>query len=189
MQKLILLEISARHIHLSKNSLEDLFCKNYQLKKLKDLSQTGEFAAQETVDVVYQGEVIKNVRIIGPVRDNSQLELTLTDCRKLKLLAPVKLSGDLKGAPLVEVKRGRRKSIARAIVAKRHLHIDPLTAKNYKLKNNQKVSIAIQSLTRALVFQEVVVRVKEGYKLAAHIDTDEANAAGLLQCSVCRLIR
>lgn len=189
MSNIIPLEISARHIHLSQKSFKDLFGQNHTLRELKPLSQTGEFAARETVDIYYQGKSLKNVRVVGPIRKHSQLELTLTDCWALKLVAPINLSGDLTGAPIVFAKSKHKKTAVKAIVAQRHLHTDPSSAKTLKIKNNQKISVLVKSPQRSLIFQDVVVRVKAGYNLAVHIDTDEANAAGLKQCSICKILK
>jgi len=186
---IIPIEISARHIHLSRFTLDKLFGKGYSLKNIKPLSQTGEFAADETVDVKHKNKIIKNVRVVGPVRSESQLEITKTDARSLRLKTPVKQSGDLKDVPVVVVIRGNKKAQTKVIVAMRHLHVNQEEAKALKIKNNKKVSILIESKDRSTTYHDFVVRVKAGYNLSAHLDTDEANAAGLDVCAIGKLVK
>ncbi|MFH1610837.1 MAG: PduL/EutD family phosphate acyltransferase [Patescibacteria group bacterium] len=170
-------EVSARHIHLSQKDLDILFGKKYFLKKLKDLSQTGEFATKEKVFSVKN----KNYyfRIIGPVRKESQIELSYTDSVKLNINIDLRLSGDLKNIKnFIEIKGPKGKVKIKVIIAKRHLHCSTDEAKKLKLKNNQKASIKIIG-ERGLVFENIIVRVGEKYNLSCHVDTDEANACGL----------
>ncbi len=167
-------EVSARHIHLSQRDLAKLFGKNYRLKKLRDLSQPGEFAAVEKVKVRDL-----NLRVLGPARKESQVELSHTDAINLGLTVPVKLSGDLKKVKsFLEVRGPKGKVKIKAIVAKRHVHCSPADAKKLGVKNGRIVKIEIVG-ERGLVFENVIVRVAPKMKLACHIDTDEANAAGL----------
>jgi propanediol utilization protein len=173
-------EVSARHIHLSQKDLEKLFGKKYKLNKLRDLSQKGEFAAKETVSLAsrFQG-FIANVRVLGPVRKETQVELAQTDAIKLGVEAPVVISGDLsKVKPVVEVRGPKGKILAKAIVAKRHLHCSLADAKKLGIKNGQQIAIQIIG-ERGLIFDNVIVRVAPKMYLACHIDTDEANAGGL----------
>lgn len=174
------IEISARHIHLSKEDADILFGKNYEFKILKNLSQTGQFAYKEVVKLIgLKGEVDK-VRYLGPFRDKTQVEISETDARKLGIDPPVRASGDLAGSaglkivgPVgeVEIKEG-------AIIALRHLHMDPETAKKFGVKDGGKVKVDINGI-RDLIFEAVLVRVHPEFRLALHIDTDEANAAGI----------
>lgn len=177
-------EVSARHIHLSQTDLDKLFGKNYKLRKLRDLSQPGEFASQETVKLAEL-----NLRVLGPVRQESQIEMSLTDAINLGLAAPIKISGDLKQVKTVAVIYGPKgKTRAKTIVAQRHVHCSPAAAKRFGLKTGQKASVQIVG-ERGLVFDNVVVRVAPKMKLSCHIDTDEANACGLGKvCGVGKLI-
>jgi propanediol utilization protein len=171
------IEISARHIHLSQKDLDILFGKKYYLKKLKDLSQHGQFAAKEEVVSVKNKEY--KFRVLGPVRKESQIEISRTGAIDLGLDVPLKLSGDLKKVKsFLEVKGTKGKVKVKVIVAKRHLHCLPSEAKNLGLKKNQKVKVMVKG-ERELVFHNVIVRPEEEYNLGCHIDTDEANACGL----------
>jgi putative phosphotransacetylase len=172
------IEISARHVHLAKEDLERLFGQGYQLKFLKKLSQADEFAAQETLTVVGPKAKIENVRIIGPIRDRTQVEISRTDGFKLGDIPPLRVSGDVIGSsPIILVgPKGEVRLKEGLICAKRHIHISLEEAKKFKVKDKQIVSVKIFG-TRTLIFHDVVVRVKPGFKLAFHIDTDEANAA------------
>jgi putative phosphotransacetylase len=173
------IEISARHVHLSQKDLEKLFGRNYKLHPIKKLSQIGEFATKEEVEIINGKEKLK-MRILGPVRKQTQIELSLTGAIKLKLkkTPPIKLSGDLKNATKVKIKGPKGTTIANAIVAHRHLHCSPDDAKKLKIKNNQKIKIKTKE-KRSLIFDNVIVRVNEKFRLALHLDTDEANAAGI----------
>ena len=182
-------EISARHLHLCQKDLEKLFGSGYRLKIKNKLSQAGEFAARETVRLSGKKANLSRVRIIGPTRKKTQVELSMTDCRKLGIDAPIRLSGDVLGTPgikiigpkgIVNLKQG-------VIVAKRHLHLSTKKAKELKLKNNDKVKVKIKS-ERALIFEEIIVRVADNFDFNVHLDTDEANAAGLKSCGKGELI-
>ncbi len=176
-------EISARHIHLSQADADVLFGKKYQFKVLKELSQKGEFAAKETVEIEVGEETIKKVRVVGPLRKATQAELTLSDSHFLKTDIPFRLSGDVVGsrafrivgpAGVVDKKEGM-------IVAKRHLHLSPKDAKHYGLKNGDQVAVNIGG-ERELTFYQILVRVEKNFQTMVHIDVDEANAAGLKSC-------
>ncbi|MFH1457512.1 MAG: PduL/EutD family phosphate acyltransferase [Patescibacteria group bacterium] len=176
MQK-IKVEVSARHIHLSQADLDKLFGKGYKLKKLKDLSQTEEFATKEQVFCVRDKNF--GFRIVGPVRKESQIELSHTDSVRLKVDAELRLSGDLKNVKsYLEIQGPKGRAKIKVIIPQRHLHCSTEQAKKLKLKKNKKVKIEIVG-KRGLVFDNVIVRSDEKYNLACHIDTDEANACGL----------
>ncbi|NLN55969.1 MAG: phosphate propanoyltransferase [Clostridiales bacterium] len=175
----ILVETSARHVHVTSEALEILFGKGYELTPKKMLSQPGQFACEERVDVVGPKNTIKGVSILGPVRRVNQVEVSLTDARTLGVNPPVRESGDVAGsAPLkivgpkgeIELKEG-------CIAAKRHIHITPKEAAEWKLSNGQIVSVKIENTPRPATFGNVVVRVSEKFAPAMHIDTDESNAA------------
>jgi putative phosphotransacetylase len=179
--KKTLVEISARHIHLSEKDFEKLFGKNKTLAPIKKLSQIGEFASEEKVTLMNKDKKINDVRILGPFRKNSQAEISLTDAYHLKLnpLPKVKVSGDLANATKILVKGPKSSIKIPVIIAKRHLHCSIEEAKKLKLKNNQKVSVKIFG-ERELIFKEVVVRIAENFRLSLHLDTDEGNAAGIM---------
>ena len=176
----VLLETSARHIHLSQEHVDILFGAGHQLTHKKDLSQPGQFACEERVTVVGPKKEIKNVSILGPVRKESQVELSATDARSIGLNAPVRESGVLEGsAPCklvgpageVELEYG-------VIVAKRHIHITPEDAAAFGVSDKEIVKVKVDTDGRSLIFDDVVVRVSPSYATAMHIDTDEANACG-----------
>ena len=174
---MITLEMSARHVHVSKEDLEILFGKGYELKKKKDLSQPGQFSCEERVEVI--GERSSGMlSILGPERKETQVEVSLTDARALGLKAPVRESGDLHDAGPVTIKgpAGEIKKEHAVICAKRHIHMTEADAKNYNVKNGEIVKVAVNSPERKLIFDDVVIRVSNSYALAMHIDTDEANA-------------
>jgi putative phosphotransacetylase len=180
MKKKITVEVSARHIHLSEKDFEKLFGKNEKLVPLKKLSQIGEFASDKTVELINKNKKISHVRILSPFRKNSQAEISLTDAYFLKLnpIPKIKVSGDLENTANILVK-GKKSSIKiPCIIAKRHLHASIKEAKELRLRNNQKISIEIEG-ARGIIFNEVIVRVSEKYKLALHLDTDEGNSAGI----------
>ena len=172
------IEISARHIHLSKNDVENLFGKNHNLKKTKDISQPNQFACKETVSLINGDKIIENVRIVGPERTNTQVEISKTDAFTLKVNPPVRISGDIKNSSPITLK-SRQKTITikeGLIIAKRHLHIAPSEAEKLNIKNGDKVSVRIDG-ERSLVYNEIIVRSHEGIdELSMHLDTDEANA-------------
>ena len=178
MEKTVMVETSARHVHVTEETLEILFGKGYQLTKKKDLSQPGQFACEERVQVIGPKNSFPAVSILGPTRPADQVELSASDARSIGVAAPVRESGDIAGSGAcklvgpkgeVELKEG-------VIVAKRHIHMTPEDAENYGVKDKQVVSVKIDSPERSLVFGDVVVRVSPKFKLAMHIDTDESNA-------------
>jgi putative phosphotransacetylase len=175
----ILVETSARHAHISEEHLEILFGKGHKLTWKKDLSQPGQYACEEKIEVI--GPKSKLVMsILGPVRPNTQVEISLTDARTLGISAPIRESGDIKGsagailkgpAGEIEIKEG-------VIAAKRHIHTTPEDAAAFGVADKEIVDVVINTELRALVFGDVVVRVSPSFATAMHIDTDEANAAG-----------
>lgn len=181
MENKVLLEISARHVHLTQEHLEVLFGKGFVLTNKKDLSQPGQFASGERVNIVGPKKTLENVSVLGPLRDHSQIELSFTDARTIGLNAPLRESGDIAGSAGCTLVGpcGELELSEGVIVAKRHLHAHPDEAKELGITNGQIVSLKVENTGRALVFGDVVVRVNENYKLAAHFDTDEANGAGL----------
>lgn len=177
----IMVETSARHIHLSREHLDILFGEGYELTNKKDLSQPGQFACAEKVTVVGpKGEM--TMSILGPVRKASQVEVALTDARKLGITALIRESGDIEGTNGCKLvgPKGEVEIECGVIAAKRHIHLTPDTAKDYGVSDKQIVSVKVGMDTgRETVFGDVVVRVNENFAPAMHIDTDESNAAGL----------
>lgn len=174
---MVKIEISARHIHISRKDLDILFGVGYQLKKYKDLSQIGEFASEETVSVVSDSGFIDNVRILGPVRKDTQVEISLTDSKKLKMAVPIRISGDTGSTPGIKIKGPSGEIYVEngVIIAKRHFHCCLNTANELGLKNGSNVMVKIGGI-RGLVFDNVEVRVGEAFNDAVHLDTDEGNA-------------
>lgn len=173
----VLVETSARHVHVTKEDLETLFGKGYELTVKKMLSQPGQFASNEKVTIVgAKGQMTAS--ILGPVRSASQVEVSLTDARSIGVTAPIRESGDIAGSGAcklvgpcgeVELKEG-------VIAAKRHIHMTPADAEAFGVKDKDVVSVKIDSNGRSLTFGDVVVRISEKFALAMHIDTDESNA-------------
>lgn len=171
------IEVSARHLHISQKDLEKLFGRGYELKPLKSLSQTGEFAASEMVTLKTKDGQIDHLRIIGPVRAKTQVELAITDARKLKLDPPIRLSGDLAGSAGGTLIGPKGKAILKEgiIIAKRHIHCDTITAKKLGLKETKPVKVRVTGV-RSAVLENIPVRIKDNYVFRLHLDTDEANA-------------
>ena len=178
----VLVEISARHVHVSQEHLEILFGKGYELTVKKWLSQPGQFACDERVKVIGTKGEFPAVSILGPVRPETQVELARSDARASGVTAPVRESGDLEGTGACKIVGpcGEIEIDHGVIAAKRHIHATPEDAEKLGLVNGEIVSVEIPTANeRNLVFGDVVVRVSEKYALAMHIDTDESNAAGM----------
>lgn len=175
----VLIETSARHVHVTQETLEALFGKGAQLTKKKDLSQPGQFACEERVTVVGPKKSIPGVSILGPARSATQVEVSLTDARTLGVTAPVRESGDIAGsAPCKLVGPCGEVEISEGVIAaKRHIHFTPEEAAAAGVEDKQIVSVKVTSADRSLIFGDVVVRVSPKFSAAMHIDTDEANAA------------
>ena len=176
----IMVETSARHLHVSEEDLVKLFGEGAKLSNKKDLSQPGQFATNEKVEVVGPKGSLK-MSILGPTRPQTQVEVALTDARKLGLNPPIRESGCLEGTPGCKLigPAGEVEIPCGVIVAKRHIHFNPQEAEQAGVKDKQIVSVKVDYNDRALVFGDVIVRVSPKYAAAMHIDTDEANAAGL----------
>lgn len=181
--------VSARHVHLSQEDLEILFGKGHELTPKKML-MGGQFAAEECVTLVSPSlRTIEGVRVLGPVRKQSQVEISRTDTFKLKVSPPVRPSGELKGsAPMALV--GPKGSIFLnecCIIANRHIHMDPQTAKKYNVVDNDIVDVEIQT-SKPTVFYNVQIRVHESFTPEMHIDTDDANACAIKTGDYVRII-
>ena len=177
MSNKFIVETSARHVHLTAEAVEILFGKGHTLTNKKDLSQPGQFACEEKVTVVGPKGSIK-ASVLGPTRPENQVELSLTDARTIGLVAPVRESGDIAGTtgctlvgPCGEVVLNEG-----VIAAKRHIHMTPADAAAIGVEDKQIVNVKLDT-PRSLIFGDVVVRVKDSFALAMHIDTDESNAA------------
>lgn len=176
----IMVETSARHIHVTAETFATLFGTDATLTKKKDLSQPGQYACAERITVVGpKGEM--SMSILGPFRGADQVEISLTDARKLGLSAPVRESGDIAGTPGCKLvgPKGEVEIASGVIVAKRHIHLTPDAAKEFGVTDKQIVSVEVGAEGRKLAFGDVVCRVHENFYPAMHIDTDESNAAGL----------
>ena len=179
MEKKVLVETSARHVHLTQEHIEALFGKGYQLTHKKDLSQPGQFACEEKVELVGPKGSLK-VSILGPTRPDDQVELSFTDARTLGLKAvPIRESGDVAGTPGLKLVGpcGEVEIAQGVMIAKRHIHMTPADAEVMGLKDKDIVSVKVETEGRSTVFGDTVVRVSPKFALAMHIDTDEANAA------------
>ena len=173
----IMIETSARHIHLSRQDVETLFGAGYQLTKKKDLSQPGQFACAEKVTIVGEKGTL-NASILGPERSASQVEVSLTDARSIGVKAPIRASGDVAGSGACKLvgPAGEVELSEGVIAAKRHIHLTPDVAAEFGVSDKQIVKVKTNGM-RPLIFDDVVVRVHASYAPAMHIDTDEANAA------------
>ena len=179
-QAAIPVEASARHVHLTQEALGKLFGAGTALTKKRELSQPGEFLSEQRVKLVTPRGEIANVAVLGPVRKAVQVEITLTDAHALGIKAPVRLSGDLRGAADVALvgPAGVLEAPGSAIAAQAHVHMTPADARNFGVSDGQILSVRTGS-ARPVVFENVIARVSEKFALAMHIDFDEANACVL----------
>lgn len=182
--------VSNRHIHVTEADLQVLFGKGYQLTKMKDLKQPGEFACEETLEVRTNKGSIRKVRILGPVRGKTQVELSLTDSFTLGIKIPVRESGDIKGSQRVTLvgPKGEVEIEEGAIAAYRHIHMPEDVARKHGLKNGQIVSVEKEG-PRGLIFKDVMLRVSNRYALEMHIDVDEANAGNIKNGDLLKVIK
>lgn len=188
----LIVSISARHIHLTDEDVETLFGKGRRLTKMKDLYQDGFFAAEETVMLIGpRKRMLPSVRILGPTRKASQVELSFTDAISLGLDPPVRESGQLSGSPgcvlvgpagVVELKEG-------VIRAERHVHMGPSDAAFYGVKDKERMKLRIEASGCSTTFENVLVRIGEGIKLEVHLDTDEGNAVDLEHATKIELLK
>ncbi len=178
MSKQILVEVSARHIHLDKETMETLFGQGHELTVKRRLSMPTEYVCEERVDVIGPKRTISNVGILGPLRAKTQIEMSLTDCYTLGQIAPVRLSGDVANTPSVRLKgpAGEVELKEGLIVAKRHIHVNPKEAEELGVTDREIVSVAVET-ERPVIFGDCVVRIRDDFSTSMHIDTDEANAA------------
>lgn len=169
--------VSARHIHLQENHVEYLFGEGYRLTKLRDISQPGQYACKEQVTILGPRGKIERVRVLGPTRKQTQVEISATDARKLGVNPPVRHSGDLEGSSPITIigPKGTLNLEEGCIIADRHIHMTPKDAEAYGVEDKQKVSVEVEG-PKGGIMRKVTIRVDERYKLDMHIDTDDANA-------------
>lgn len=179
MLKSVPVEVSARHIHLSEGDLRTLCGPHAVLNWVKELSQPGQFLSDLRLEIIGPKKTISNVSVLGPTRNQTQVEVSLTDARQLGVVAPIRESGDLLNSAPITLKGPVGEIVLQdgLIVAKRHIHMTNDDAMNYELENGQVVKVMIPSKERKLIFDDVVVRVRNDFRLTLHIDTDEGNAA------------
>ena len=182
--------VSNRHLHLSEADFKILF-PNEELKVMKMLKQPGEFAAEQTVTVVGNKGQIERVRILGPFRNETQLEIAKTDARTIGVNAPIRMSGDLLGSAGAKLVTTAGEVILKqgVIVAKRHIHVPTAVAKNLQLTEGEEVAVRLQTKERSLVFQGCAIRISDNFALEMHIDTDEANAADVAEDTVATIVK
>lgn len=172
--------LSNKHLHVSAADLEALFGRGYTLTPFKPLKQPGQYAAEEKVDIVGPKGTLKGIRILGPVRPETQVELAMTDARSIGIAAPVRESGKLAGTPGIKLvgPAGEIDLDHGVMVALRHVHLSPAQAKEAGVADKQIVSIKFDG-ERGLIFNHVLVRSGDAHEAEIHFDTDEGNAAGL----------
>lgn len=190
MKKELPIALSNRHIHLTKEHIEKLFGRGYELNKLKDLSQPGQFAAKETVNIIGPKGKLEGVRVLGPARNNTQAEISLSDGFKLGIKPPLRDSGDINdssGAKIagpngeVEIDKG-------IILASRHIHMHSEDAEAFGVKNKDRVMVKVPG-PRGVIFDNVLVRVNDNYDLEMHVDVEEGNACGAKNGMIVELIK
>lgn len=181
--------VSNRHLHLSQEDLNKLFGEGYQMKKMKDLSQPGQYACNETVTICGPKGAIEKVRILGPVRSKTQIEIMIGDCFKLGVEPQVRMSGDLKGTVGITIigPRGSVQTKEGLIVAQRHIHMTLKEAQRRGVYDGQIVSIQFNGL-RGGIYSNVAVRANDASALECHIDTEEANAMNINSLSTILII-
>jgi len=183
-------EVSNHHVHLTRDSLDILYGKGYELTKLRDLSQPGEFASNERVVLVsLKMKVIEKVRILGPLREYTQAELSITDGYFLGLDLPTRISGNIKGSPPIIIigPKGVLTLSEGAIRAARHIHMTSKDSEYYQVKNGDRVNVEVSG-EHGVIYKDVVIRVSSNSKLAFHLDTDEANAGNVKETTLARIL-
>lgn len=172
------IETSARHLHLCREDFETLFGKGKDLTPVKELSQPGQYLAKERLTVIGPKGTFENVAIIGPLRKVTQFEISVTDCYKMGVPVVIRQSGDIEGTPgmILRSELGEVELEHGIMVAQRHIHMTPHEAMQMRLKDKEEVFVIVESYNRSLIYGNVMIRVSKDFRLAMHIDTDEANA-------------
>lgn len=183
-------EASGRHVHLSQEDLEKLFGKGYELTKIKELSQPGQYACKERITITGPKGSLHNVIVLGPTRTETQVEVSLTDVLVLGIKPPVKQSGNLNGTPgiKIESETGSVELSRGLMVAQRHIHVAAKDAAKFNVSDNEVVKVKVFG-DRPVIFDDVVVRVSEKFNTNMHIDYDEANACGFRNGTLARIIK
>ncbi|MEA4934561.1 MAG: phosphate propanoyltransferase [Lawsonibacter sp.] len=181
-------EVSARHVHLTQEAVECLFGSGHQLTKKRDLSQHGEFLSEERVKIVTAKGEFGNIAVLGPIRSDVQVELSMTDCKTLGIQAPINLSGNLEGAANVVLigPCGIYQADHSAIVAKAHIHMTAQDAAKHGVHDGQAVRVTVQS-ARPATLEDVIIRIKDTFALTLHVDFDEANAMSVSDDTTCAI--
>ena len=181
--------VSNHHVHLSQRDLDALFGAGYELTRMKDLSQPGQYACKETVTVCGPKGVLEKIRILGPVRKETQVEIFAGDCFKLGVKAPVRLSGDLDGTPGVTLvgPKGSVQLEKGAMIAQRHIHMSPADGERFGVQDGQTVDLEVSG-PRGGVLRNTVIRITNTSALECHVDTEEANALGMSNGSSVRIV-
>lgn len=184
--------VSNRHVHLTREHLDILFGKDYELTKAKDLSQPGQFAANETVTIIGPSlRPIEKVRVLGPLRKASQVEISMTDSYVLKVKPPVRESGNIAGSsPITLVgPKGVVTLSEGCIIANRHIHMSPKDAERYGIKDGDTVNVSVLGKGKRTLWYYVQIRVNKDFVLEMHVDTDDANAAGIGNGSLVSIVK
>jgi putative phosphotransacetylase len=179
-KKPVIANVSNRHMHICREDLDKLFGAGYELKVKNKLMQPGEFASEDTLKITGPKGSIDKVRVLGPVRKDTQIEISITDSFALGIKAPVRQSGDVRGSPGIKITgpKGEIEIKEGVIAAKRHVHMTPADAAYYEIKDGDALRVKTSG-ERAVIFENMVARVSDKMSLECHIDTDEANAASL----------
>lgn len=179
-KKPVIANVSNRHMHICREDLDKLFGVGYELKVKNKLMQPGEFASEDTLKITGHKGSIDKVRVLGPVRKATQIEISITDSFVLGIKAPVRQSGDVKGSAGIKITgpKGDIEIKEGVIAAKRHVHMTPADAAYFEIKDGDILRVKTLG-ERAVIFENMVARVSDKMALECHIDTDEANAAGL----------
>lgn len=187
---LIPVEVSARHVHLSREHINELFGQGYELTRKRDLSQPGQYQCEERVMLIGPKGVLSGVAVLGPTRKKTQVELTRTDAITLGISPPIRDSGDLENSATLYIAAPKAAGMVKAeesvIIAKRHLHMTKKDAERFKVADKQLVRVRVFG-ERPLIFEDVLVRVSDDYALRMHLDFDEANASGAAEGTVCMI--
>lgn len=184
--------VSNRHVHLTREHLDILFGKDYELTKAKDLSQPGQFAANETVTIIGPSlRPIEKVRVLGPLRKASQVEISMTDSYVLKVKPPVRESGNIAGSSPITLigPKGVVTLSEGCIIANRHIHMSPKDAERYGIKDGDTVNVSVLGKGKRTLWYDVQIRVNKDFVLEMHVDTDDANAAGIGNGSLVSIVK